>query len=354
MRPILKVDLNKIYKNAKIVKSTLDKYDVDITNVTKLHGCNKTIIKTLIKAGITKFGDSRIDNLKNIYELDCEKWLIRIPRISESEDIVKYCDMVLVSEYDTVKAINEASQKINKIQNILLMFDLGDLREGYFKEEDILKNAKKILNLENICLKGIATNLTCYGGVLPDKENLSKLVKINKMLEENLNIKLPIVSGGNSTSYTLFRENNPVKGISNIRIGDTIYFGRDCTYRKHIDGMIKDAFTISAEIVEIKDKPSIPIGNRGFSALNSKPEFEDKGIRKRAILAIGKQDIDLDMFPVDEKCNILGASSDHLIVDITDSNKEYKIGDTMEFYMYYTATLRAFTSKYVDKEFINK
>lgn len=353
MRPTLKINLNKIHDNAITVKETLGKYGVDVTAVTKLHSCNERIVKTLMEAGIKKFGDSRIENLENIKDLDAEKWLIRLPSISMSDEVVKYSDVSLNSEYDTVKALNEAAKYQNKTHDILLMFDVGDLREGYFEEKDIVENAKKMKNLSNINIKGIATNLTCYGGVLPDEKNLTHLVNVNKLLESELNQKLEVVSGGNSTSYTLFREDNPIEGITNIRVGDTIYFGRDCTYRSHIDGMIKDAFILKAEIIEIKNKPSIPIGKRGFSALNSKPEFVDEGIRKRAILSVGKQDIDLDMFPLDTNTKILGGSSDHLIIDITDSKNDYKIGDTFELFMYYTATLRAFTSKYVVKEFID-
>ena len=352
MKPTLKINLNKIYDNAKIVKNTLDKYNVDITSVTKLHCCNPVIVDTLMQAGINKFGDSRIDNLKNIKDIDAEKWLMRLPSISEAEEVVRYSDISLNSEYETVEALNEEAKIQNKVHDILLMFDVGDLREGYFDKKDIVDSAKRIKNLTNIRLRGGATNLTCYGGVFPDENNLTNLVKVNELLEDKLNTKLDIVSGGNSTSYTLFREDNPVKGVTNIRIGDTILFGRDCTYRSHIEGMNKDAFIIKAEIIEIKEKPSIPIGKRGFSALNSKPEFIDEGMRKRAILSVGKQDIDMDMFPLDKDTKILGGSSDHLIIDITDSSRDYKIGDTFELYMYYTAALRAFTSKYVVKEFI--
>jgi len=352
MKPTLKIDLKKIYDNAIVVKKTLDKYGIDVTAVTKLHSCSPVIVNTLMEAGITKFGDSRIENLKNIKELDAEKWLIRLPSISQSDEVVKYCDVSLNSEFDTIKALNESAKSFGKIHNILLMYDVGDLREGYFNRKDIADNARKIKKLSNIKIKGIATNLTCYGGVLPDKNNLSDLVSVNEMLESELNQKLDVVSGGNSTSYTLFREGNPVKGITNLRIGDTLYTGKDCIYRQHTEGMHKDSFIMEAEIIEIKEKPSVPIGNRGFSALNSKPEFIDEGIRKRAILSVGKQDVDLDMFPLDNKTKILGGSSDHLIVDITDSEKDYKIGDTFKFYMYYTSVLRAFTSKYVDKEFI--
>ena len=352
MRPTVTVNLSKIYDNARIVRKTLAKYGVDVTSVTKMHQCNPEIVRTLIDAGIRRFGDSRLENLMNIQDLKAEKWMIRIPSMSLADETVRYADVSLNSELVTVKALNEAAKAQKKIHDILIMTDVGDLREGYFSVDETVENAVMMDSLSNINVIGIATNLTCYGGVLPDENNLTDLVNRKKLIEQAIGRKLDIVSGGNSTSYTLYREDRPVEGVTNIRIGDTIYLGRDDTYRTHIEGMHKDCFTMTAEIIEIKDKPSIPIGNRGMSALNTRPVFEDRGIRKRAILSVGKQDTDMDMFPFDENISILGGSSDHIIVDITDSTEDYRVGDTISFYMYYTSCLRAFTSKYTVKEFV--
>lgn len=353
-RPKIIINLDKIYKNVSIVIETLSKYNVDVSAVTKMHGADIHIVDTLYKAGIRRFGDSRLENLMNIKYDDAEKWLIRLPSISRVSDTVKYSTCSLISQKETAYALNEECIKQGKDYECILMADIGDLREGCFEKEDLLDTALYINSLSNIKLKGIGTNLTCYGGVLPSEENLSYLVSLKDMIEDKLGISLEVVSGGNSTSYTLFREDRPVNGITNLRIGDTLYLGRDCTYRKHIDSMIKDAFILEAEIIEIKDKPSIPIGKRGMSALNTKAEFVDRGIRKRAILSVGKQDIDMDIFPLDEDMILLGGSSDHLIVDITDSKDSFKIGDSIRFYMYYTSIMRGFTSKYITKEFINE
>ena len=58
------------------------------------------------------------------------------------------------------------------------------------------------------------------------------------------------------------------------------------------------------------------------------------------------------MIPLDEKVDVLGASSDHLILDVTKSDREYKVGDTVQFTLEYGAVLRLATSEYVTKEFI--
>ena len=81
--------------------------------------------------------------------------------------------------------------------------------------------------------------------------------------------------------------------------------------------------------------------------------FKDIGIRKRAIVAIGRQDILLEgIRPKDEGVAVLGASSDHLILDITDSFKNFELGGIVELNMNYGALLAAMTSEYVHKVFI--
>lgn len=94
----------------------------------------------------------------------------------------------------------------------------------------------------------------------------------------------------------------------------------------------------------------MPEGNIGLDAFGNKPSFIDKGIMKRAILALGQQDIKLDgLIPKDSEIEILGASSDHLLLNLTECKKLYKIGDTVEFNMNYGCLLAAMTSEYVTK-----
>jgi len=88
-------------------------------------------------------------------------------------------------------------------------------------------------------------------------------------------------------------------------------------------------------------------------AFGQKPYYEDRGIIKRAILAVGKQDTDPDsMMPLDEKIDILGASSDHLIVDVSKSDADYKVGDIIRFRLGYSGMLKCATSSYVGRKYI--
>lgn len=145
-------------------------------------------------------------------------------------------------------------------------------------------------------------------------------------------------------------ENGIPEGINNLRLGESVLFGRERTNYEYLPGTSNDAFIMEAEIIESKEKPSMPIGKIGADSYGHVPVFTDRGIRKRAICALGRQDVDVEtMWPVDEGVEIIGASSDHLIVDVTDCEKEFKTGDKICFRLGYFAVMRAFTSKYVEK-----
>lgn len=354
MRAKVTIDLEAIRHNAKTVIANCAAFGADVTAVTKMHRADLKISKALVESGIKCLADSRIENLRNIVSLNAEKWLLRIPAPSVAEDVVRYSDLSLNSEISTIRLLNEHAERQGKIHKIMLMWDLGDLREGYFDYEQLKAAALEIKTMSNVALSDIGTNLSCYGGVMPTAENLTELIRIAERLKSDAEVNLRYISGGNSTSYSLVLDKTFVRGVNNLRIGDTIYIGRDMQKRTDAPGMKNDAFVLSCEIAELKEKPSVPVGERGYAALNVIPEFEDKGIRKRALCSVGRQDIDYDIEPFDAGASILGASSDHLIVDVTDSKKKYKIGDILKFKMKYTAVMRAFTSHYVDKEYVNE
>lgn len=195
--------------------------------------------------------------------------------------------------------------------------------------------------------------MTCYGAVLPSEENLSKLVNIAEKFERDFNIDIKIISGGNSSSLFLINENKLPSKINNLRIGEAILLGRETAYGKKIDGTFDDVFRLVCEVVENKEKPSVPVGEKGLDAFGNKPVFEDKGIMQRAILGIGRQDISMNsLYPIDKDIKVIGASSDHTIVDVTKSKNKYLIGDKIEFLLDYGGIMTASTSKYVKKYYI--
>ncbi len=299
--------------------------------------------------------DSRIQNIKTYAGRGKETVLLRLPMASEIADVVKYVDLSFNSELDTIKLLNEEAEKQGKIHKALLMIDLGDLREGIFytDEDQIFTVVDETLKLKNIKLYGIGVNLTCYGAVIPKHDNLSTLVEIAGKIEKKFGIKLEMVSGGNSSSIYLVEKKELPLGVNNLRLGEAFLLGNDTAYGAKLPGTVSDALILEAQIVELKSKRSLPIGEIGVDAFGQKPYYEDRGIIKRAILAIGKQDTDPDsMEPLDEKIDILGASSDHLIMDVSKSDFDYKLGDVIRFRLGYSGMLKCATGSYVEKVYI--
>ena len=247
----------------------------------------------------------------------------------------------------------------------------------FFQYEDKIFDAvEEILGMANIRLAGVGVNLTCYGAIIPKASNLGGLVDLARRIEERFGIKLDMISGGNSSSiYLALNKELPEsemivrkggllpgetmdtyklpEGVNNLRLGESFLLGNDTAYLTKLPGTTDDTLILEAQIVELKEKPSIPIGEVGVDAFGEVPEYEDRGVIKRAIVGIGKQDTDIGgMIPLDPKIDVLGGSSDHMILDVTNSDTEYKVGDIISFKLEYGAALRTATSAYVEKAYV--
>jgi len=354
MNPRIDINLDKIKHNAEVLLELCRPYNLSVAAVTKGFCGKPEIAEVLVEAGVRYLADSRLENFVKMKDLPVEKLLLRLPMISQAKEVVTYADISLNSELETIKALNAAAEDISTTHKIILMLDLGDLREGIFDAVELEKAAREIKGLSNIDLIGVGTNLTCYGGVIPNEDNLGQLVETASKIEEILGKKLEIISGGNSSSVYLLMNNKMPKGINHIRLGEAILLGSETAYGDAIPNTHQDAFQLVAEVIELKEKPSVPIGEIGRDAFGNVPTFVDKGTHKRGILAVGKQDITTHpITPVDQQIEILGGSSDHLIVDFTKCDKEYKVGDEVVFNIGYGAMLALMTSEYIHKNYVS-
>ena len=361
MYPRIKVYLPKLKDNLEQIATTVKSMDNSTAAiVTKCVCADPEVVKIIADSPkVDYIADSRIQNVASFADLAHEKGkktlLLRIPMESELAEVVRYVDLCQISEIETIRLLNEQSKAAQKVQDILLMIDMGDLREGLFYQnrDQIHETIAEILSMENINLHGISVNLTCYGAIIPTPDNLGQLVEVAREIEARHGIKLEMVSGGNSSSIYLCYEGRMPQGINNLRIGEGFVLGTDTASGERLPGTSNETFLLEAQIVELQEKPSIPIGEIGVDAFGNKPEFTDRGIRKRAIIAVGKQDVDPDdITPLDDRIEILGGSSDHIILDLTDCADDYKLGSTVEFRLKYGALLRLMTSPYVEREYI--
>ena len=354
--PRLVINLKKLQKNLETLAEKVHGANCSLAIVTKVFCADKKIVDFLLKSdSVNYLADSRIKNLKVYAGKGKETMLLRFPQLCEIKETVRYANISLNSEIKTIRLLNEEAGRQNKKHKIVFMIDLGDLREGiFFKNEDfIFSIVEEVMNMSNIIFAGLGTNLTCYGAVIPRNENLSQLVCFAQRIEEKYKVKLEIVSGGNSSSYYLIGKGELPKGINNLRLGESFVLGNETAYSTHIDGTYTDAVILEAQVIELQVKPSYPVGEVGVNAFGERVEFVDRGLQKRAILAIGRQDTDADnIVPIDDGIEILGSSSDHLIVSVTNSKIDYTVGDVITFKMHYSAVLRSFTSKYVSRQWV--
>ncbi|GAU76930.1 ornithine racemase Orr [Fusibacter sp. 3D3] len=349
MYPRLVINRQKIKENTALIAEKASQLDIDLYAVSKVYCGMPSVAQASIEGGAKAIADSRLENFEKMIDLNCDKVLLRLPMQSEAERVVALCDISLNSEIETLKALDHAADKATKKHRVILMIDLGDLREGILKA-DVDKTVKAIMDMKHITLEGIGVNLTCYGGVIPGPDNLGDLVSIAAHIEKEFDLALKVISGGNSSSLFLLDNGEMPSKINNLRIGEAIVLGRETAYGDIIKGAHEDAFILEAEIIELKTKDSIPTGKIGMDAFGNKPTFVDKGKMLRAIAAIGRQDVNPEgLTPLDERIEIIGASSDHMIMDLTATGETYAVGQVVQFRLDYGAMLKACTSEYIKK-----
>ncbi|MDL2327065.1 alanine/ornithine racemase family PLP-dependent enzyme [Ruminococcaceae bacterium OttesenSCG-928-A11] len=358
MNPTLVIDLDIFRYNAETMAKRLKDKGIAMAAVTKCFAADPVIVDTLSGTGIAQLADSRLKNFAHYPSWEKPRLLLRAPAPDDAAATVAACDISMNSERATIEALGEAAGANGKPHGILIMVDMGDLREGiYHTDRAALRQlAAFVAGHPHLTLEGLGVNLTCYGSIIPDVDILTRFAAVAEDLENTLGVKLPILSGGNSSTVYLLEENQPLPPrINHLRLGEAVIIGNETAYSKPIAGLKRGAVTLKASVIEVLTKPSYPEGKMGVNAFGEVGTYVDRGNRKKALLAVGRQDIDHEaLTPFDAGVEILGASSDHLILDIEDAENSYKPGDVMQFYTGYAAALRGFTSAYVEREYIGR
>jgi len=313
------------------------------------------IVETFAKAGLSYYGDSRLNKLIQIKErnIDISLALIRLPQEFEISNVVKYTDLSFNSEIKTLEMLNKAAFNQDKIHKVFIMVEMGDLREGIYPLEDVIKICLLVKQMNNLKLEGIAANFSCYGGIMPDNNKMNKLVALSDRIESKIGLKINNISGGSTTSLPLVLDEKIPVGINHLRLGEALLLGRDLKdiWRYPLKNIHSDTFLLKAQVIEVKRKPSKPYGKAFVDAFGNKPQFPDEGIRKRAILAVGKADLVYpnQLIPCRKGVKILGASSDHLIIDVEDVKPPIKVGDILSFQLFFGPLLHLSRSPEVKK-----
>ncbi|RUM98906.1 alanine racemase [Pseudaminobacter arsenicus] len=352
MGPQIAIDLGCIERNARTVVDLCNRSGIKVFGVTKGTCGMPQVARAMLRGGVAGIAESRFENIRRLRDsgISCPIMLLRSPPMARVEEVVRTVDISLQSELATIREIARVAERMGRIHDIIVMVDLGDLREGIWPN-DLLPTVEKILELRGVRIAGLGTNLTCFGAIVPTEENLGQLVAHAYKIERLTGVGLDWVSGGNSSSLPLLKAGRMPAGINNLRIGEAILQGGVDAFRADPWPELEtDAFRLTGELIEVKLKPSLPIGEAGFDAFGKRPLFVDEGDRLRAIANIGREDTIVEgLTPIQKGVRVLGASSDHLVLDVTDADPALAVGDSVSFRMDYGALLTAMTSEYVEK-----
>ncbi|HER09569.1 MAG TPA: alanine/ornithine racemase family PLP-dependent enzyme [Bacteroides sp.] len=348
------LDSRKLKSNYEYLDRLFKMNGIQWTVVTKMLCGNRLYLNEVLKLGVTQASDSRVSNLKAIKAINpaIETIYIKPPAKRAIPSVVKYADISMNTEIETIKLLSEEARRQNKIHKIIIMIELGELREGILGEHFVDFYAN-VFKLENIKVVGIGANLSCLYGVLPNQDKLIQLSLYEQLIEAKFNKQIPYVSGGSSVTIPLIFQKLLPKSINHFRVGETLFLGTDVYNDTTLKNMRPDVFRLYAEIIELSEKPMVPMGEMGTNVEGDEFSFDEKDIGQRtfrAIIDLGLLDVDeKHLKPVDENLSFVGASSDMLVIDLGDNKKNYRVGDLLEFRMDYMGTLRTINSRYIEK-----
>ena len=348
--PCLEFHLEKLRNNLREVSKRCKKAGIALAGVVK----GIQAFPELLKEYLPFCDQIAFSQLQQVHALRsagivAEFLLLRIPQPSEIAQMVSLVDCSLNSQLCVVWQIERECARQNRKHKVILMADEGDLREGYWDKERMIEDAVVIeTQMPHVHLEGIGVNLGCYGSILPTEKNLGDLVRIARKVEERIGRKLEVISGGATTSFELLLQGRLPKGINHLRLGEVIMNARDLFDRHGVDLSFLDSHVpiLKAEVVEVFEKPTYPVGEIDVDAFGHKQDYCDRGMRRRAILALGRQDVGYleDLIPRSNGVSILGGSSDHLILDIQDSREEWYPGKIVDFDLNYGTLMFATNS----------
>ena len=348
---------DKLRHNYRFLDALFKQHGKEWAVVTKLLCGNEMYLKEIIGLGTKEICDSRISNLKKVKQIDASVQTVYIkpPAKRSIEKIVKYADVSFNTEFATIKMLSDEAVQQNRTHKIIIMIELGDLREGIMGDH-LMDFYDSIFKLPNIEISGIGTNLNCLNGVLPSQDKLIQLGLYEQLIEAKFNTKIPWVTGGTSVIIPMLFKHQVPESVNHFRVGETLYFGADLLSEGTIEGMQSDVLKLFAEIIEITEKPKVPIGYLAENPSGEVFEVNENDFGEnmhRAILDIGLLDASTDfLLPEDEKISVVGASSDMLVIDISESSRTYKVGDLISFKLKYMGALGLLNSDYIEKRLI--
>src|SRR5690554_4556931 len=355
----IELDREKLKSNFKFLDDRFKERNIDWGIVVKLLCGNKLFIQQVLDLGIRQIHDSRISHLPAAKELDKDVQTVYIkPHAKRSiPDVIACADVSFNTEYYTMRLLSEEAVKRNKEHKIIVMIELGDLREGVMGEE-FVDFYREVFKLRNINVVGIGANLNCMYGVMPSEVKYVQLSLYKELIKAYFNVEIQWISGGTSVVLPMLYKNQLPPGVNHFRFGETLFFGLNIEEQSTFEGMHDDVLKLRTEIIELTEKPVVPTGQLAENPSGEMVEIDENLYGKtslRAIVDVGLLDITPDFLePYDPNIEVVGASSDMLILDLGKTEREYAVGDLVDFRMQYMGALGVMNSDYIEKRLTSK
>ena len=347
--PRIVIDRDKLRNNCTQIVKHCEARGIAVAGVIKLAGGLPEIARLYRSCGAAQLATSRLEQMElwRREGIPGPYMLLRVPGLSELPEVARLADYSLQSDATTLDALNSVCAEQGVTHRVIVMADLGDLREGFWDKTEMVEVCCHVeQGLDHLHLAGVGVNLGCYGAVKPMPENMGQLVDIARAVEARIGRRLEIVSGGATSSYTLVHWGTMPQGINHLRIGETALLAKDLQVDwgiSDMDYLLRGTMRLEAEIIELRKKPTHPVGETVIDAFGNRPTFVDRGMRLRALAAFGRADVGQveTLLCREPGMTVIGGSSDHCILDVEDCPRALRVGDVVSFDLSYSHMLYA-------------
>ena len=347
--PRIVIDRDKLRNNCTQIVRHCEARGIAVAGVIKGAGGLPEIARLYRSCGAAQLATSRLEQMElwRREGIPGPYMLLRVPGLSELPEVARLADYSLQSDATTLDALNSVCAEQGVTHRVIVMADLGDLREGFWDKTEMVEVCCHVeQRLDHLHLAGVGVNLGCYGAVKPTPENMEQLVDIARAVEARIGRQLEIVSGGATSSYTLVHWGTMPQGINHLRIGETALLAKDLQVDwgiSDMDYLLRGTMRLEAEIIELRKKPTHPVGETVIDAFGNRPTFVDRGMRLRALAAFGRADVGQveTLLCREPGMTVIGGSSDHCILDVEDCPRALRVGDVVSFDLSYSHMLYA-------------
>jgi len=355
----------KIKENIQYLSRYFKTQNIEWSLVTKIFSGDKMFIANVLTKDVvgcvTSVGDSKLSSLRYLKKAFPKLKTIYInpPALVRVDEVIDCADISFNTSITTIKALNAAAKRKEVVHKIIIMIELGELREGIHLE-DIAAFYEAVCDLSHIEVVGIGSNLGCMFGVEPTEEILVQLALSKTFIFETFHKELKFISGGTSITLPLLENGLVPKDINHFRVGEAAFLGICPLEGEQFKGLHKDTFELHANIIELIEKNITAGGDlttttKAISSGSKNKERPQKSYK--AILDFGLLDVDKDDLEAEDDFLFVGATSDMVVIDVGNNQTasggvKYCVGDKIKFSLNYIAVARLLSSKFIHKVYL--